>query len=143
MSILIDTTKIKVAKQGVDAATADEDELMLSIGQRTGQILGRGQFSMSGANGGANGSGSIGPFDRAPGLVGYAGNTDGFVHIPPVMVNDIRAQAGPPQLAETFVCQSMSLDSNSVAASGFYRDTLGAPAPNRFCYLIFRKPNRS
>jgi hypothetical protein len=145
MSVYITTNTIKVAAPGIDAATAGEKDLLLSIGQRTGQLLQTGSFNLTSApDGGASGSAAIGPYDRTPELIGYARSSDGRVHNPPCIVpgGDGTSSTFPLQIAETFVCNSMSLDSNSISVEGFARTSIGAPEATAFSYVIYRKPNR-
>lgn len=144
MSIYISTGTIKVGLPGIDAETAGEKDLVLSIGQRTGQLLQTGIFSLAinSETGGASGSASIGPFDRTPELIGYARNVGGYSHYPSCMVFDTQAWPGLPQMVETFVCSTMSLDSNGISVTGFARAGEGAPQVNAFAYIIYRKPNR-
>ena len=91
MSIEITTATIKVAAPGIDAATAGEKDLVLSFNQRTGQLLQTGLFTMSSGSGSA----AIGPFERTPELIGYARNAGGYAHVPPCIVFDNTALAGP------------------------------------------------
>jgi hypothetical protein len=144
MSIYIDGTQIRVARAGINAQTASEDELVLSISQRTGQILEAGWFGVTSnpSTSAVTGSSAIGPFSRAPELIGYMRSSDGYVHVPSCITFDETVLGGPPQLAETFVCSSMTLDNNSISFSGFYRESVGAPPGTHFAYLIYRKPNR-
>jgi hypothetical protein len=143
MSVYITTSTIKVAAPGINAATAGEKDLVLSIGQRTGQLLQRGIFPLTQESaGGASGSAAIGPFSQAPELIGYARSTDGYAHYPPCIVFSNTALSGPPQLAETFVCTAMTLTNSGISVEGFARTNVGAPQADAFAYVIYRKPNR-
>jgi len=137
MSILIQPGLIRVSRPGVDAATALEKDLLLSIGARVGQILGSGYAYLNAEDGGYwSGTAYFGPFARAPDALGYVLFQNGFAYAAPGALN--LTTAGPSQFVRRWVTTDMVIGSSSIYIRG-WQETQSV-LPSAFVYVLYRKP---
>jgi hypothetical protein len=150
MSVYIGTDTVKVARAGVNAQTAAFRDLLLSIGQRTGQILQVGSFGLSGssytevnAQGFTvtgtkyDGTGFFGPFSRVPEVIGWPGFSNGLAYTGgKIVINPPSA----PAFIDRYRVRDMQISGSSLFISVNPSIDVNDPVPVSFNYVIFRKP---
>lgn len=139
--VLVTSTSIRVSKPGVDVNTAQSRDLLLSIGQRCGQILATGSFNLSLVSSVYQGTGFFGPFSQIPQVIGYVRFTDGKVY--PASGQLGLGIAGPSFFASRFDVVDMTITSSSIFVKGGSPSTVVTSTPAAFHYVIYRKPWKS
>jgi hypothetical protein len=147
--VLITDNSIRVSKPGVDVTSAILRDLVLSIDQRVGQILGAGQAGFVNIGTNPNFPGpfqaviNYGPFDRAPDLFLYPVMGDGFAY---AHAGFIRTSSASNQTTFFNMCKI-----NSCTITERQCVVIAAPEFNYFgdgpqwypaalVYVIYRKP---
>jgi len=141
--VLVTSSSIKVSKPGIDVNTALSRDLLLTIGARVGQIIGRGYFGLSRASSSApyTGFGVYGPFLQVPHVIGFVQFTDGMVY--PASGEIQLGNLGPSGFYNRFVVATMTLTESLISVTGGPESVNNTAVPMLFHYLIYRKPWQS